>query len=98
MSDAKKDPLPLAAQLTKGIDSVDLHEFAGGIAQEMATLPQIRVGKKWYTAAQILTVLIPLGFFAGLCMVAFAQQIRKDSQLAVDKLGIKALLEPSAQE
>jgi len=41
MSDAKKDPLPLAAQLTKGIDSVDLHEFAGGIAQEMATLPQI---------------------------------------------------------
>ena len=45
MSDAKKDPLPLAAQLTKGIDSVDLHEFAGGIAQEMATLPQIRVGR-----------------------------------------------------
>ena len=52
MSDAKKDPLPLAAQLTKGIDSVDPHEFAGGIAQEMATLPQIRVGKKWYTAPQ----------------------------------------------
>ena len=76
MSDAKKDPLPLAAQLTKGIDSVDLHEFAGGIAQEMATLPQIRVGKKWYTTAQILTVLVPLGFVAGLCVVAFAQQIR----------------------
>jgi len=72
MSDAKKDPLPLAAQLTKGIDSVDFHEFAGGIAREMATLPQIRVGKKWYTTAP------------------------KDSQLDVDKLGIKALLEPSA--
>jgi hypothetical protein len=69
MCDAKKDPLPLAAQLTKGIDSVDVHEFAGGIAQEMATPPQIRVGKKWYTTAQILTVLIPLGFVAGLCVV-----------------------------
>ena len=45
MSDAKKDPLPLAAQLTKGIDSVDFHEFAGGIVREMATLPQIRVGR-----------------------------------------------------
>jgi methionine sulfoxide reductase catalytic subunit len=81
MSDAKKDPLPLAAQLTKGIDSVDLHEFAGGIAQEMAALPQIRVGKKWYTTAQILTVLIPLGFVAGLCVVAFAQQIRTIPQV-----------------
>ena len=81
MSDAKKDPPPLAAQLTKGIDSVDLHEFAGGIAQEMATLPQIRVGKKWYTTAQILTVLIPLGFVAGLCVVAFAQQIRTIPQV-----------------
>ena len=81
MNDAKKDPLPLAAQLTKGIDSVDLHEFAGGIAQEMATLPQIRVGRKWYTTAQILTVLIPLGFVAGLCVVAFAQQIRTIPQV-----------------
>ena len=81
MSDAKKDPLPLAAQLTKGIESVDFHEFAGGIAQEMATLPQIRVGRKWYTTAQILTVLIPLGFVAGLCVVAFAQQIRTIPQV-----------------
>ena len=55
MNDAKKDPL--AVQLTKGIDSVDVHEFAGGIAQEMPTLPQIRVGRKWYTTAQILTSL-----------------------------------------
>ena len=96
MSDAKKDPLPLAAQLTKGIDSVDLHEFAGGIAQEMATLPQIRVGKKWYTTAQILTVLVPLGFVAGLCVVAFAQQIPTIPQVQafIQESGHRALLAP----
>ncbi len=66
----------LAAQLTKGIDIVDPHEFAGGITQEMATLPQIRVGKKWFTTAQILTVLVPLGFVGGLLVIATAQQIR----------------------
>ena len=66
----------LAAQLTKGIDIVDPHEFAGGIAQEMATLPQIRVGKKWFTTAQILTVLVPLGFVGGLLVIAIAQQLR----------------------
>jgi hypothetical protein len=55
-----------AAQLTKGIDIVDPLEFAGGVTQEMATLPQIRVGKKWFTTAQILTVLVPLGFAGGI--------------------------------
>ena len=66
----------LEAQLTKGIDFYDPHEFAGGIPQVMATLPQIRIGKRRFTTAQILTVLVPLGFIAGLCMVAVAQQLR----------------------
>jgi methionine sulfoxide reductase catalytic subunit len=76
VSDAKKDPLPLEAQLTKGTDFYDPREFAGGIPQVMATLPQIRIGKKRFTTAQILTVLVPLGFVAGLCAVAVAQQLR----------------------
>ncbi len=75
--DPRPEPgAPLAAQLTKGIDIVDPHEFAGGIAQEMATLPQIRFGKKWFTTAQILTVLVPLGFVGGLVVIAIAQQLR----------------------
>ena len=78
MSDKDRpvDSESLAEQLTKGIDIVDPHEFAGGIAQHMATLPQIRVGKTWITTAQILTVLVPLGFAGGLFMVAIAQQLR----------------------
>jgi len=78
--DGKIDPPPsdatLEAQLTKGIDFYDPHEFAGGIPQVMATLPQIRIGKRRFTTAQILTVLVPLGVVAGLCMVAVAQQLR----------------------
>jgi DMSO/TMAO reductase YedYZ molybdopterin-dependent catalytic subunit/thiosulfate reductase cytochrome b subunit len=66
----------LAAQLTRGIDHVDPQEFAGGIRPEMASLPHIRLGKKWVTTSQILKVLIPLGFIAGLCAVAVAQQLR----------------------
>jgi hypothetical protein len=58
--DREMDTRRLAEQLTKGIDIVDPREFAGGIAQHMATLPQIRVGKRWITTAQILTVLVPL--------------------------------------
>jgi thiosulfate reductase cytochrome b subunit len=81
ISNSETDPSPasyppLAAQLTKGIDFVDTHEFAGGIRPEMATLPQLRIGRKWVTTAQVLTVLIPLGFFAGLCAIAAAQQLR----------------------
>jgi methionine sulfoxide reductase catalytic subunit len=74
--DRQLDARSLADQLTKGIDVVDPREFAGGIAQEMATLPQIRVGKQWFTTAQILTVLVPLGFVGGLFSIAAAQQLR----------------------
>jgi len=74
--DRQLDARRLAEQLTKGIDIVDPREFAGGIAQEMATLPQIRVGKQWFTTAQILTVLVPLGFVGGLLAIAAAQQLR----------------------
>src|SRR5262249_17253374 len=64
------------AQLTKGIDFYVPNEFAGGIPQVMAPLPQVRIGKRRFTTAQILTVLVPLGFVAGICVVAVAQQLR----------------------
>lgn len=66
----------LSAQLTKGSDTVRPGEFAGGIVQEMATLPQIRIDRTWFTTAQILTVLVPVGFVLTLVTVAAAQQLR----------------------
>jgi len=76
----KFEPFPsnatLSSHLTKGTDFYDPHEFAGGIPQVMATLPQIRIGKRRFTTAQILTVLVPLGFVAAICVVAVAQQLR----------------------
>ena len=59
MENTKNSAPEMLAQLTKGVDRVDLREFAGGIDQEMATLPQIRLRKKWYSTAQILTVVLP---------------------------------------
>ncbi|HKF05011.1 MAG TPA: cytochrome b/b6 domain-containing protein, partial [Candidatus Sulfotelmatobacter sp.] len=76
----KFEPFPsnatLSSHLTKGTDFYDPHEFAGGIPQVMATLPQIRIGKRRFTTAQILTVLVPFGFVAAICVVAVAQQLR----------------------
>lgn len=65
-----------SAQLTKGSDIVRPGEFAGGIAEEMATLPQIRIGRTWFTTGKILTVLVPVGFVLALVTVAAAQQLR----------------------
>jgi len=67
---------PLSAELTKGADTIKPGKFAGGIPQEMATLPQIRIGQTWFTTAQMLTVLVPVGFVVALVTVAAAQQLR----------------------
>ena len=66
----------LAAQLTKASDTVDIHEFAGGLPQERGTMPQIRLGSRWFSTAQMLTVLIPVGFVGLLVLIATAQQLR----------------------
>ncbi len=60
----------------EGGNRVDLEEFAGGLEQLSATLPQIRIGKKWMTTAGVLTLLVPLGFVSALVMIAAAQQLR----------------------
>ena len=40
----------LTGQLTKGLDRVLPGEWAGGIPEEMATLPQLRVRRRWYSS------------------------------------------------
>src|SRR5215470_17822821 len=51
----------LNAQLTRGPDRVILKDWAGGIPEEMATLPQIRLGRRWYTFGEILGFLVVVG-------------------------------------
>ena len=60
----------MAAELTPGPDRVVRKEWAGGIPEEMATLPQIRVGKRWYSfrryaplAVAVAVVLLLGGVF-----------------------------------
>ena len=74
--DQKSSAEEMAAQLTRGHDRVDIKSFAGGLEQEIASLPQIRFGKKWFSTQQILTVVVPVGFALLLIMIAAAQQLR----------------------
>ncbi len=57
----------MAAQLTPGRERVVLAEWAGGIPQEMATLPQLRLGKRWFSSNQLLLIAVVAGavFFGG---------------------------------
>jgi sulfoxide reductase catalytic subunit YedY len=76
MNSELNSEVALAAQLTKASDTVDIHTFAGGLPQERGTMPQIRLGSRWFSTAQILTVLVPAGFVGLLVLIATAQQLR----------------------
>lgn len=61
MKKGPTDAAGLAKQLSEGRERVDIAEFAGGIVQEMATLPEIRLGRRWFKTEQLLRVLLPIG-------------------------------------
>ncbi|ORX04482.1 oxidoreductase [Mycobacterium triplex] len=53
---------------------IDLDEWAGGLPQqEMARLPSVRIGRRWFN----LLWLLPLGVAGMLVAVALAQQLRQ---------------------
>src|SRR5215470_7549175 len=56
----------LTAHLSKGPDRVVRGEWAGGIPREMATLPQLRLGRRWYSFGKILRFVVLVG---GVCLV-----------------------------
>ena len=47
-------------QVTPGPDRIVRREWAGGIARLMATLPQVRLGKRWFSTKQLLVAGIPI--------------------------------------
>jgi len=71
------DPtLEFADQVTPGGSRVDLREFAGGIPQQRATLPQFRFGSRWWTTGQLLKVLVPVAVVGALATVLGARFLR----------------------
>jgi hypothetical protein len=48
----------MAAQITPGPDRIVRREWAGGISVHMATLPQVRLGKRWFSTKQILVASV----------------------------------------
>jgi methionine sulfoxide reductase catalytic subunit len=66
----------LTGQLTLAQERVIPGEWAGGISEEMATLPQLRVRRRWYSFGQAVTLLVVV---SGICLVAgifLAQYLR----------------------
>jgi hypothetical protein len=66
----------LTGQLTEAPERVIPGEWAGGIPEEMATLPQLRVRRRWYSFGQAVTFLVVV---SGICLVAgtfLAQYLR----------------------
>ena len=51
----------LRTELTRGPDRVIRGEWAGGIPEEMATLPQIRLRRRWYSFGRTLGVVAIVG-------------------------------------
>src|SRR5262245_58532138 len=64
------------AQLTKGPDRVIPGEWAGGIPEHMATLPQLRLGRRWFSFRRIALILIVAGAVCGVAGIFIAQYLR----------------------
>ena len=57
-------------------DTVDPKEFAGGIPQDMARFPEIRIGPWWVTTRQSLLFLIPLGVIGAILAIFTCRFLR----------------------
>jgi thiosulfate reductase cytochrome b subunit len=66
----------LKEQLTPGPDRVIRKEWAGGIVQEMATPPQIRVGRRWYSFRRTLEFVVTVGSICLLGGIGLARFLR----------------------
>ncbi|MEW6270310.1 MAG: molybdopterin-dependent oxidoreductase [Thermodesulfobacteriota bacterium] len=69
-------PSGFAAQLTKGHERIDVAEFAGGLPQERASLPEVRLGQRWLSTGRLLLLLVPLGLAGALLLVLGARYLR----------------------
>ncbi len=52
---------------------IDLNDWAGGIEQKKARVPDVRIGRRWYSTLW----LIPIGVAGLLVLVAITQQLRQ---------------------
>jgi thiosulfate reductase cytochrome b subunit len=52
---------PIEQELTTAPNRVFADKWAGGVASEMATLPQLRLGRRWISFRQILALALVVG-------------------------------------
>src|SRR5262249_58075925 len=66
----------LNAELTRGPDRVIMGEWAGGIPEEMATLPQLRLGRRWYSFRRTFGVVVAVALPAFVGGIFLARYLR----------------------
>jgi hypothetical protein len=74
--DGGGDPSALSDCLTKGPDRVIRPEWAGGIPEEMATLPQLRLGRRWVPFRKVLGFLVVAGAVCAVSGILLARHLR----------------------
>src|SRR5215471_20705909 len=65
-------PDPLEAKLTPGEERINLAEWARFIPPVKARIPEVRIGKRWYSTGW----LIPIGIVGVIVFIALCQQLR----------------------
>ena len=71
------EPIPaLKARLTTAPDRVVPGEWAGGIPEDMATLPQLRLGRRWFSFLQVLTFVVAVALVCGVAGIFVARYLR----------------------
>ena len=83
MDDRKFDPNAAARDLESHLDQrkdvlegpVVIDDWAGGIEQKKARVPEVRIGRRWFNTLW----LIPIAVVGVLVMIAIAQQLREYS-------------------
>jgi hypothetical protein len=71
----------LNTQLTKGPNRLTRGEWAGGIHEEMATMPQLRIGRHWFPFHQILIFVVVVGSACLVGGIFFARYLRTLSEV-----------------
>src|SRR5215467_4695444 len=66
----------LKDRLTKAPDRVVPGEWAGGIPEEMATLPQLRLGRRWFSFREILAFVVVVGLVVGVAGIFVTRYLR----------------------
>src|SRR5262250_1023317 len=74
--DDEPTPEGVKDRLSKAPDQIIPGEWAGGIPEEMATLPQLRLGRRWFSFRQVFVFVVVVAVVCGVAGIFIARYLR----------------------